>query len=566
MQEADNKKQFRLIDLPKDQLKQIRYMFEKKRIPFFKNLLVQLMKRTRQLPTQLTKLFGSYISGEMAPVSWEIFLQVLEEEINFTESKNDSLDYSGKTIYLKPPIIRDLSAQPTKFFHAQYSLDFCEFIELNGTKVVIMVVNHSTLALLNDNFTEVLSSVTFSRDFQKHAQGQLHKKKVEGERLRKEQSMKKLRMSRLSSFMVDSDKEDEVEAIKYDFDVILYAGLKKQKKKRRRKKKAKKGYDNSIITDFDVEDDLMTSFDSDFSKTNSRSRRKSYRSKMGTDESFTETIRSHISSRNILVSSKEKKSSKNVFYEAIRKVTKKAINGMNINSYDNAAFHSHQTTPKSNSSKTKSQLGRSNSKRFRAAGGSRETRSKLPSINNSTKSRNHRYKVQIQKSNTSNYSRKFRKRPSIYGGGHGRNTSHNRRMSRSFLLQGSTEKNAIRRLVIDLKSKLKKGDENRQRMLYSEKEKKEIKKTFEKFKVIVDLSNQNNSTRASKSVIHNRQNRSRQVKNSKSLKPKSKIDEQEDSDFAKLEYKNFDDYKKQLDMIIQKNKANRLWKQIGNFT
>lgn len=237
-----NKKQFLLTNLPKEELKQIRYLFNNGRIPFFKNLLVQLMRRTKELPDNLTKLFGSYIEGEMAPVSWEIFLQVLEEEINRNDLKSgeNGVEYGSKTIFLKTPLKKNLSVQPTKFFHPQYSIDFCEFIEVQGFKVTLLVINSSSLAIVDKDFSQLLNSVTFSRDFKKFTQGQLHKRKLMDEQRQKEESMKKLRMSRLSSLMGDSVNEVKENKIDYNFDVILYAGLKKPKKKNRNGGKEKR--------------------------------------------------------------------------------------------------------------------------------------------------------------------------------------------------------------------------------------------------------------------------------------------------------------------------------------
>lgn len=557
----DQKKEFQLIDLPKDELKQIRYMFEKGRIPFFKNLLVQLMKRTRELPDKLTKLFGSYIKGEMSNVSWEIFLQVLEEEVNSNDLKPtvDVIDYNSKTIFLKNPVRKNLSEPPTKFFHPQYTLDFCEFIEVEGFKVSLAIINHSTLAVMDTHFTQLHTSVDFSRDFQKHALGQLHKKKLLDEKKRKEESMKKLRMSRLSSLMGDSENEKKEEGIKYEFDVILYAGLKKPKKKqsrRRRKRNYTRERRGTVYSEID--EDFSSTFESEFRTSSKMSRRKSQRSRNPTEDSFIETHsqKSHISSRTRLGTGSKKKTGG--FSDAVRIMGERNSHRDKIE-IQNTTFHSRQNTPKSRG--TQSQLGQSGSKQFQ-----RLNTGGLPSLPTSKKrTTNHKYLVANSSASSTTKNRRLSR---LAGIPRQQETSNSRRMSRSYLLQGLSEKAAITNLMIELKTKLKKGDENRERMLYNEKEKKEIKRTFEKFKVIVGMK-KNPSSRESKSVIHqNSRTRGNRIqKTSKSFHKKSKNSQiyEDDSQFKDLDFDDFEEYKKKLNEIIQNNKANRLWRAIGDF-
>lgn len=96
--EIGNHREFQLLDVPKNELKQLRFMFEHKRIQFLDTLIDQLSKRTDRTPDEIRKLFGSYgnvggtdpekleedlgkVNLKLPNASWEMFLQVLEEEV-----------------------------------------------------------------------------------------------------------------------------------------------------------------------------------------------------------------------------------------------------------------------------------------------------------------------------------------------------------------------------------------------------------------------------------------------------------------------------------------------------
>jgi hypothetical protein len=99
------------------------------------------------------------------------------------------------------------------------------------------------MVLMDEEMTVIHKKVDFSREFGKQFQGKLFEKNQVRELLEKEESLKKLRMSGLSSLANSSKKKKENLAIDYDFDVLLYAGIKKpgdQDKKKILRNKAKR--------------------------------------------------------------------------------------------------------------------------------------------------------------------------------------------------------------------------------------------------------------------------------------------------------------------------------------
>lgn len=63
--ELQSHRQWQLLDMPKNELKQLKYMFEHKRIQFMDTLIDQIQKRTGQSPEDIKKLFGSYVNPEV---------------------------------------------------------------------------------------------------------------------------------------------------------------------------------------------------------------------------------------------------------------------------------------------------------------------------------------------------------------------------------------------------------------------------------------------------------------------------------------------------------------------
>jgi hypothetical protein len=111
-------REFQLLDIPKNELKQLRYMFEHKRIQFLDTLIMQLSLRTDKSEDQIRKLFGSYGKEEKIPMgkeseellgtvnlkrpeaTWEMFLQVLEEEVKQNDETDYKISYTSKNIQI----------------------------------------------------------------------------------------------------------------------------------------------------------------------------------------------------------------------------------------------------------------------------------------------------------------------------------------------------------------------------------------------------------------------------------------------------------------------------------
>ena len=508
------KMKFRLIDLPKHEMKQIRYMFQKDRIPFFKNLLIQLMRRTAELPERLAKLFGSFINDENTPVSWEIFLQVLEAEMNFIDEKGggSEIDYGSKTIYLREPaIVKNMSQQPTKFFHPQYQLKFCEYITLANHKLAIVVVNKSTLCLMNDSMSKIFARVNFSRDFGRHEQGKLHRRMKHKKRLEEEEKKRTHIRRRLEDFG-DSEPKMGPQEVSYDFDVMLYAGLKKGGRaaknrergsrrhpnhRRKRAQNGQNGRDRRNDTFSDMEE-ATTTFGSEMSRTRSR---QSFRSRMNTNDSFVETMKSQVSSRaNSMVRRPQPPQNgvgglgSHQGGGAASQNSRNHINNGNNGPQDRFLLQEGSQGQGAADDKLNTFLSKQNSPRSRGARSQIQNRSKrfsrvqdvvnLPTISTSVR-RNTKLLGAIADLSLPENSATRRLNRSLKPGiPRQRRPSNRKNVNREYLLQGLTEKAAIENLFIDLKNKLNGKLDSYE---YSEKEGREIKKMFEKFKVIAEM-------------------------------------------------------------------------------
>lgn len=125
----------------------------------------------------------------------------------------------------------------TKFFFQSYQPTFFERLELRGEKCSLMLIDNQIMALLNEDMTKVHKRIDFSREFGKQFQGKLFEQNKVLASKEREDNLKKLRMSGLSSFVSSGKKERGNLAIDYDFDILLYAGIKKPNEKKFRRRK-----------------------------------------------------------------------------------------------------------------------------------------------------------------------------------------------------------------------------------------------------------------------------------------------------------------------------------------
>ena len=101
----------------------------------------------------------------------------------------------------------------TKFFYPSYELTFFERLELRGEKCSLMLIDNKTMVLMNEDMTKVHKRIDFSREFGKQFQGKLFEQKEKLQVREKEESLKKLRMSGLTSLANSGKKKQDMLAI-----------------------------------------------------------------------------------------------------------------------------------------------------------------------------------------------------------------------------------------------------------------------------------------------------------------------------------------------------------------
>lgn len=99
--------------------------------------------------------------------SWEMFLQVLEDEVKFNESSGAQVSYISKQVTIEPPRHKNLSEPPTKFAFANYQVTFFERFLVGPNRCCLVLINNRSLMLMNEEMTSIHERINFSRDFGK---------------------------------------------------------------------------------------------------------------------------------------------------------------------------------------------------------------------------------------------------------------------------------------------------------------------------------------------------------------------------------------------------------------
>ena len=161
-------RKFELLDIPKFELVEIRYLIENKLIANFKDLLLHIMRKCRSvMPESIARSIGSHISQEDAGViNWDSFLQILEEEVSIKERLYNQMNFGTNKIMFERGADVCLSEKPREFFYHEYRVNFFAVIPENqGNKNYnVMIVNSSCLAITDHNFDHLIARIYLTRD------------------------------------------------------------------------------------------------------------------------------------------------------------------------------------------------------------------------------------------------------------------------------------------------------------------------------------------------------------------------------------------------------------------
>jgi len=246
-----------LSDLPLNALKELRYLFEHNKVEYIETLISEVKKRSDLALTQIEDTLRRSLGS--TTLTWEHFLQLLEEEINDHEKAKKLITFGLKKIFLSKGSRVDFSANPTKYTHPQYKVTYMEFLRHESSDLCLLVLNQNTLLLTDRLHKIIYSKIDFRRDFEKHFQAKLFREQQERDRIEKEMRLRNIGVSYVSSSSESSHLDSKNRSKSYDFNILKYAGIENPKRKKSRRLNSKVlNFRNQPSIEEDIPLDLST--------------------------------------------------------------------------------------------------------------------------------------------------------------------------------------------------------------------------------------------------------------------------------------------------------------------
>lgn len=220
-------KKFELLDIPRSELAEIRYLVENKHITKFGELVLHIMKKFNSLmPEHIAMSIGGHMNPEdPKSINWDAFLQILEEEVSIKDKLYNQMNFGSNKILMQQEAETDLSEPPRSFFYQDYQINQFKVISdsQGAMQFCLMVVNNNSLAITDLEFNELICRIYFERDFKAKFKEELRKKNAKAEKILKEQARQQIK---LYSITLDESYEDgDTLGINHTFDVMKYSGL-----------------------------------------------------------------------------------------------------------------------------------------------------------------------------------------------------------------------------------------------------------------------------------------------------------------------------------------------------
>lgn len=185
----------RLLDIPHHEILQLESMFEHHEYIPFKRIMPKVMDLLKILPKDVEKIFGSYADSEKSMISWNQVLRIMQEEADYKEELRNERLYGHKKIFLRKGKRHNLTKPSLKLFSHQYAINYIHQIHFSKKSLVLVVLNHNTLVVFDENLEEVKHKLTFKRDYASHYEKQLEAK---GKIFDEEKSKKNCKKYRIS--------------------------------------------------------------------------------------------------------------------------------------------------------------------------------------------------------------------------------------------------------------------------------------------------------------------------------------------------------------------------------
>lgn len=217
-----------LIDIPVEELRQLRFLFKKRQHLFLDACVGEISKRARKSESQVRKEIEKYTrGGSVNNTTWDTILQVMEQELREigplgfeaeAKSKKYILEYSKKV---------DFSKEPTKITHSNYNANFIEFMKVGFQTISCVILNNHTLVLMDSSMRTTYQKISFRRDFEKQLLADLHQK--DPDVLAKEMNLRSATADPIKGRTHRTRAETPIKP--HEFDVMAYAGFLKKKKR-----------------------------------------------------------------------------------------------------------------------------------------------------------------------------------------------------------------------------------------------------------------------------------------------------------------------------------------------
>ena len=233
----------KLSDIPKKDLIKLKSLFTYYEYQPFHKIIMKVMEIIDVVPQDVFKIFGSYVDNEKSMVNWNTILRIMQEEANQKEVLRNARIYGHKKIFLTKGKRINLTNPKLGLFCHQYGINFIHHINFAKKSIVLVILNHNTLVVFDQDMKEVKYKANFFRDYISFHANQLLLKdmKQEIEKKKEVNSNNTLDAEKLFANMfksvVKSTKKKKVSTKKKDIeinrngiDIEKWAGIKKESK------------------------------------------------------------------------------------------------------------------------------------------------------------------------------------------------------------------------------------------------------------------------------------------------------------------------------------------------
>lgn len=182
-EETQKVKNVELLDIGQQNLKELREEIESGRISNYKELLLEIMGRCKNImPDRIASRIGSFVNDDLyQKVTWDSFLQILEEEVGIRTKLSDQLAFCNSTLVLAREFQINLSSPAHQLFYTDYQVNFWSDVPdtgLKGRPYLLAIVNDSFLAVVDRSMRRLCSKVFFKRVIQGN-EGQVDQKRID---------------------------------------------------------------------------------------------------------------------------------------------------------------------------------------------------------------------------------------------------------------------------------------------------------------------------------------------------------------------------------------------------